>query len=77
MQMGLAGGLLVASMRTSAGETTVGDFVAVQLYILQLFQPLANLGGTCMRDASLIGCIAHTHAFRILARAQIGCSCKP
>ena len=47
MQLGMAGGLLIACMRTTGGQTTVGDFVMVQLYIVQLFQPLANLGGTC------------------------------
>lgn len=31
MQAGMAGGLLVASMRTTAGQTTVGDFVMVQV----------------------------------------------
>ena len=46
MQLGMAGGLLVACLRTTGGQTTVGDFVMVQLYIVQLFQPLANLGGS-------------------------------
>ena len=40
------GGLLVACARTTQGKTTVGDFVMVQLYIVQLFAPLANLGGS-------------------------------
>ena len=37
---------MVACARTSQGQTTVGDFVMVQLYIVQLFAPLANLGGS-------------------------------
>ena len=46
MQLGMLGGLLVAARRTAEGSTTVGDFVMVQLYIVQLFAPLANLGGS-------------------------------
>ena len=46
MRLGMVGGLLVACARTSQGQTTVGDFVMVQLYIVQLFTPLANLGGS-------------------------------
>ena len=45
MQLGMAGGLLVASQNTASGQMSVGDFVMVQLYIMQLFRPLANLGG--------------------------------
>ena len=37
---------MVACARTTQGKTTVGDFVMVQLYIVQLFAPLANLGGS-------------------------------
>ena len=46
MRLGMVGGLLVACARTAEGRTTVGDFVMVQLYIVQLFAPLANLGGS-------------------------------
>ena len=46
MRLGMVGGLLVACARTTQGKTTVGDFVMVQLYIVQLFAPLANLGGS-------------------------------
>ncbi len=49
MQLGMAGGLLVACASTSAQQMSVGDFVMVQLYIAQLFQPLANLGGNYRR----------------------------
>ena len=47
MQLGMCGGLLVACARVTGGQgTSVGDFVMVQLYIVQLFAPLANLGGS-------------------------------
>ena len=45
MQLGMAGGLLVACAATARGEMSVGDFVMIQLFITQLFRPLSNLGG--------------------------------
>jgi len=51
MQLGMAGGLLVACASTASGEMSVGDFVMIQLFITQLFRPLSNLGGN-YRQAS-------------------------
>jgi len=71
MRLGMVGGLLVACARTSQGQTTVGDFVMVQLYIVQLFAPLANLGGSYRMmmqanpnhaHAMHIPCTCHAHA---------------
>ncbi|KAL1519207.1 hypothetical protein AB1Y20_003467 [Prymnesium parvum] len=44
VQLGMGAGLLVACARAASRLLSVGDFVMVQLYIAQLFVPLANLG---------------------------------
>lgn len=43
---GLAFGLALAAVSSAAGNLTPGGFVLVNLYIMQLFQPLAFLGST-------------------------------
>jgi len=44
MQLGMVCGLLVACSKAAASEMSVGEFVMIQLYILQIFRPLISLG---------------------------------
>lgn len=44
MQLGMAGGLLVACLRAGDSEMSVGEFVMIQMYIVQIFRPLISLG---------------------------------
>ena len=44
LRAAVAGVLLVTSLDVLAGHTTVGDWVAMQQYVQNLFQPLSWLG---------------------------------
>lgn len=45
MQLGMASGLLIACLKASTAEMSVGEFVMIQMYIIQIFKPLIMLGG--------------------------------
>lgn len=44
MRMALIGVMLVTAVDVTRGSLTIGEFVAIQSYVIQLFQPLAWLG---------------------------------
>ena len=46
IQVGLGASLLFAAQAVRAGEMTAGEFVACQLYVLELFRPLSMLGSS-------------------------------
>ena len=61
MQLGMAGGLLVACMRTTEGETTVGDFVMVQLSSCSSFS-LSQTSEAAVRHALPFSTSLPTHS---------------
>ena len=59
IQLGLVGGLLCATRAVTNGDIEVGDFVAVQMLILQLFKPLVALGSSY---STLVGAMTDREA---------------
>jgi ATP-binding cassette subfamily B protein len=68
ISLGLGGVLALAAMMVIRGEVSVGQFVAANLIILQLYQPL-NLLGTVYREITQ-GLVDMEAMFRLLGQPQ-------
>ena len=67
IQLGLGASLLFAVQAVRDGSMTAGEFVACQLYVLELFRPLSMLGSSY---SMLVGAATDCHDLVTLLATQ-------